>query len=224
MRRLFQLSFLPLGLVYGLVLLALDGARDITNALKFRRAQIDSGCRLDQRTKLGQKAHVLSNCILNNVSMGSFSYIGRNSIVQNTSIGNYCSIANDVMIGTGRHPVKHFSTSPIFYRRRNTFGIQIVDEDLDFEEYGDIIIGNDVWIGASAIVTDGITIGDGAIVAAGAVVVRDVAPFTIVGGVPAREIRMRFTPEEIATMAKSQWWDLPPDQALHAMRANLEND
>ena len=215
--RLLQYLALPLGLLYRGVLLALDGARDISNAVRFSSAQVDADCRIDRRTQLGERVHVLDHCILNNVSIDQYSYIGRNSLIQNAAIGAYCSIANDVMIGMGNHPVDHFSTSPLFYRVRNTFGLSLVKQDMNFAEYQPIKVGNDVWIGCRATVLDGVTIGDGAIIAAGAVVTKDVAPYAIVGGVPARVIRSRFSEETAANIASSQWWRLPPEEAMHRM-------
>lgn len=224
MRRVVQVLALPLGLLYRLVLLALDGARDIANIFRFRGSIIDSDCRIDGRTVMERNVHVLSNCIVINSTIASFSYIGRNSVLQNAKVGSYCSIANDVMIGTGRHPVAHFSTSPLFYRKRNTFGVGVVARDLDFEEYADIRIGNDVWIGSRAIVMDGVTIGDGAIIAAGAVVTRDVEPYSIVGGVPAREIRRRFPAAKIASLLQARWWTMSPEEALRAMQEDTGHD
>lgn len=88
----------------------------------------------------------------------------------------------------------------------NTFNLKVVDADLEFEEYAHIDIGNDVWIGARAIIMDGIKIGHGAVVAANAVVTKDIPPYAIVGGIPAKIIKYRFEPDKIERLIQSEWW------------------
>lgn len=144
---------------------------------------------------------------LRDVHMGRFSYVGRETQVYHARIGSFTSIGPQVLIGLGEHPADGFvSTHPMFYSDRGQSNPVIVDEPL-FEEMPITEIGNDVWIGARAILRTGVKIGDGAIIAAGAVVVKDVEPFSIVGGVPAKHIRFRFTPEEIARIQQSAWWN-----------------
>lgn len=207
--KLFRISLLPLGLLLKLYELAVEGARDIHNKLRFRDSIIDRKCRINPASKIDKNCHILENSLVLNSTIKTCSYVGRNSIVQNTSIGSFCSIANDVFIGLGAHPIAHFSTSPLFYRVSNTFNLKLIDEDYEFAEYRPIEIGNDVWIGARAIILDGVKIGDGAIVAANAVVTHDVPPYAIVGGVPAKVIRHRFSPEKIEQLLKLQWWSWP---------------
>ena len=84
--------------------------------------------------------------------------------------------------------------------------------DEAWDNKGDIVIGNDVWIGFEAVILAGVKVGDGAIIGTRAVVTKDVSPYTIVGGVPARPIRKRFSEEEIAILSDLKWWDLPPDR------------
>ncbi len=144
---------------------------------------------------------------LRDVHMGRFSYVGRETQVYHARIGNFTSIGPQVLIGLGEHPAEDFvSTHPMFYSDRGQSNPVIVDKPL-FEEMPTTEIGNDVWIGARAILRTGVKVGDGAIIAAGAVVVKDVEPFSIVGGVPAKHIRYRFTAEEIALILRSKWWD-----------------
>ena len=102
-----------------------------------------------------------------------------------------------------------FSTSPLFYRKANTFNISIV-EDKEFDEYQEIIVGNDVWIGTRSIILDGVKIGNGAVIAAGSVVTKDVEPYMIVAGVPAKPIRKRATEDKIREYQNSKWWNLNP--------------
>jgi acetyltransferase-like isoleucine patch superfamily enzyme len=105
----------------------------------------------------------------------------------------------------------------LFYRVSNTFNIKLVEKDYDFPEYQRIEIGNDVWIGARAVILDGVRIGSGAIIASNAVVTKDVPPYAIVGGVPAQIISYRFSPEEIAKLLKLQWWSWPLEEVKARM-------
>lgn len=209
MNILTRLFFLIPGFIHGFFRLAIEGSRDYNNRHRFKRATIDNGCGIDTKTTIDSHVHILGNSIINNSKIGSYSYVGRNSLVQNTTIGKFCSIANDVFIGLGTHPISRFSTSPLFYNRYNTFKIELIETDLQVVEYKPIIIGNDVWIGARAILLDGVTVGHGAIIAANSVVTRDVPPYAIVGGVPARVLKYRFHEASIAKLLELNWWDWP---------------
>lgn len=146
--------------------------------------------------------------------MGFGSYIGINSSLYG-KVGRYCSIAGNVKTVLGVHPTKDFvSTHPTFFSLKKQNGHTFVTEQKFNEaKYADetnkynVVIGNDVWIGDSALLMSGISIGDGAIIAAGAVVTKDVPPYAIVGGVPARVIRYRFSEEEIKFLLDFKWWN-----------------
>ena len=149
--------------------------------------------------------------------MGYGSYIGNNSTVCGT-IGRYTSIADGVFVATGTHPTTNFvSTHSAFYSKGNNVNLTFGDESR-FEEYvyadaesrAPVVIGNDVWIARGATLIAGVTIGDGAIIAAGAVVTKDVPPYTIVGGVPAKPIRKRFTDEQVDFLIQTKWWNNSP--------------
>ncbi len=203
-----RLCFMPLGLLYEFVIIANKGARNFENKLRYRTAIIDNNSCFSSNTTIGTKSHILSNCIINSSTIGDYSYIGTGCIIQNTQLGNYCSIASDVICGLGKHPLNLFSTSPLFYRAKNTFNLSIIKKDLEFKEYEPITIGNDVWIGTRAIILDGKKIGNGAVIAAGAVVTKDVPDFAIVAGIPAKIIGER-------KKHSKDWWNLPPQEALH---------
>lgn len=168
--------------------------------------------------KLGYLAYV-ANCefgnyntlydhaILTNVALGDFSYVGDSTKLANVRIGKFSCIGPEVIAGLGAHPTRDFvSSHPIFYSPRCQAQITFSDHSL-FEEFAQINIGNDVWIGARAIVLDGITIGDGAIVGAGAVVTKNIPAYAVVGGVPAKVIRYRFESDEIDFLKQLRWWD-----------------
>lgn len=141
-----------------------------------------------------------------NCEIDDFVYIASGTKIGSTKIGKFCSIGPDCKIGLGKHPTGFISTFPAFFSTKRQCQISFVNKNY-FEEIHPIIIGNDVWIGANAIIMDGVKIGDGAIIAAAAVVTKDVQPFSIVAGVPAREIRKRFTSEEINKLMKIKWWE-----------------
>lgn len=206
MKKIKRIFLLPLGFIKKSFDMANAGARDIENKIRFKKAIIDKGCSFDQKTIIHPNVHVLENCIVNNSEINSYSYLGRNCLVQNTTIGKFCSIANDVLIGLGNHPLDQFSTSPLFYKKSNTFSVSLIKKDFDFAEYEPIFIGDDVWIGAKAVILDGVNIGCGAIVASNSVVTKDVPPYAIVGGVPAKIIKYRFSEVKIEEMLGLKWW------------------
>ncbi len=183
-----------------------SGARDIQNKRRFSSSIIDDGSCFSDDTIISSHSHILKNCIINHTQIGKYTYVSRNALIQNTTIGNYCSISHDVILGLGAHPLTMFSTSPIFYKVYNNLNVKLVERDISVQEYKPIIIGSDVWIGARVIVMDGVTIGHGAVVAAGAVVTKDVPPYAIVGGVPAKVIRYRFSENIRNALLESEWW------------------
>ena len=123
-------------------------------------------------------------------------------------IGKFCSIACGAkfLFNSANHTVKSLSTYPfpIFFEE---WGLDVKDITSAWDNKGDIVIGNDVWIGYEAVIMSGVTIGDGAIIGTRAVVTKDVPPYTIVGGVPAKQIRKRFPEEIISELLKLKWWD-----------------
>lgn len=129
-------------------------------------------------------------------------------------IGKFCSIACGAkfLFNSANHSMLSLSTYPfpIFYDEWE----HGISADKAWDNKGNIVIGNDVWIGYEAIILAGVTIGDGAIIGARAVVTKDVPPYTIVGGVPAKPIRKRFTDDVIADLLSAKWWDLPSDKLL----------
>lgn len=149
---------------------------------------------------------ICDNVLLSNVVLGDFSYVGEKAVIRNSKIGKFCSVAPNAIIGTGIHPTHMVSTYPIFYSTKKQGQITFVEKDY-IEETREIIVGNDVWIGTNAIIHDGITIGDGAIIASGAIVTKNIPPYAIYGGVPAKLIKYRFNQNEVLNLRKSEWWN-----------------
>lgn len=147
-----------------------------------------------------------------NSSIGYASYVSDHSFIKNTVIGRYTCIANEVMTVAGNHPTSFVSIHPAFYSlaQKPSYVKQSKFEDfkyLDSEKRVSIKIGNDVWIGARVTILEGISIGDGAVVAAGAIVTKDIPPYAIVGGIPAKVIKYRFNEEIIQKLLKLKWWE-----------------
>jgi chloramphenicol O-acetyltransferase type B len=165
--------------------------------------------RFDKYTSFSEYNVLHKNTILSRTKLGRFTYIAGASI-SNASVGQFCSIGPETKIGGfGRHPIDWATTHPVFYSTRKQAGVSFVETDHFEEDAERVEIGNDVWIGANVLIMDGVRIGDGAIIAAGAVVNRDVDPYSIVGGVPAKLIRHRFPSSVIERFLKLKWWDWP---------------
>lgn len=152
---------------------------------------------------------IYRGAVLTNVAIGRKSYVAEAAHIGECEIGAFSSIGPQAIIGgLGSHPTRYLSTHPAFYSTLGQAGHTFAESDR-FEELSKTVIGNDVWIGARALILDGRSVGDGAVVAAGAVVTRDVPPYAIVGGVPARVIRYRFAPDVIEALLAWRWWNLP---------------
>lgn len=150
--------------------------------------------------------------IRSNVEIGRYTYIMSNSnIYSNVRIGRYCSIAPNVLIGATSHPVNWLS-SHIFQIERPTYfkggGNIKTKRYIPTKAFKGTTIGNDVWLGANCIIMQGVTVGDGAIIGAGAVVTKDIPPYAIAVGVPAKVVKYRFDEQQIKLLQKLEWWNL----------------
>lgn len=173
----------------------------------------------------------LSNCIKKSQyeiigekvrsKMGKHSYACEYFTVasEETTIGAYCSIANNVSIGTTHHPTNFISTHPFCYFE--PCKLDKSSKQAHFDYVKPCHIGNDVWIGKSVIIMDGITVGDGAIIGANSVVTHDVPPYSIVVGSPARIINYRFDDETIKKLLELKWWNLSDEELAHLPYDNI---
>lgn len=170
------------------------------------------GVNVHSKSLKGIKSSVMKGTIVDSESaIGSYCYIGRNCNITKSNVGSYSSIANNVSIGQGEHDLELISTNSLFYC--NAF------EQLTMEE---CCLAEDVWVGTDAVIRRGVKIGRGAVIGANSVVTKDVPPYAIFAGVPAKLIRFRFSLEKIANIEKSEWWKCTPSEAKIIFNTTLE--
>lgn len=161
-----------------------------------------------KNTEFGDFVEIGVDNFIENSKIGDFSYTGQFCFIQNANIEKYSNIAACVRIGATNHPMErptlhHFTYRPVM------FGFDESDDSEFFKDRESHVanIGNDTWIGHGSIILPGVKVGDGAVVGAGSVVTKDVSPYAIVAGNPAKLIRYRFSEEVIEKMLKIKWWD-----------------
>jgi acetyltransferase-like isoleucine patch superfamily enzyme len=148
---------------------------------------------------------VEANSQIVNSTFNKHSFCGYNCEIINCEVGSFCSIANNVVIGGATHPMDWVSTSPVFYEGRDSVKAKFSKHKRVADKK--TIIGHDVWIGHSVIIKQGVTIGTGAVIGMGSIVTKDVQPYTIVAGCPAKVIRNRFEDTIIEKLLSSKWWN-----------------
>lgn len=175
---------------------------------KFKNPTLKIGGKIKLRNcTFAKYIYIGRDTTLLNVKIGNCSYTNFECYINNCIIGNYCSIGPRVLIGLGEHPTNLVSTSPCFYSQNVCFGLSYVKENHIFEENKKTIIGNDVWIGANVFIKDGVVIGNGVIIAAGSVILNDIESYSIIGGVPGKFIKKRFSENTIKYLENIQWWN-----------------
>lgn len=163
-----------------------------------------------REAKVGRCCEILAHSHLEYATLGDYSYLGPYCTVADTDIGKFTAIAANVRLGAPNHPLDRPSQHRFTYCGEYYSASAERDHAFFAARRADkVFIGNDVWIGHGVTVLPGVTVGDGAVLAAGAVVTRSVAPYTIVGGVPARIIKQRFPREIAACLARIAWWNWP---------------
>lgn len=167
------------------------------------------------KCSIGKDSVIGAGSLIVNCSIGNYSYTGSDCTILNTEIGSYCSIADEVVIGSAEHPMSWVSTSPVFQNVVHS-GPKTRFSRRELPKTKRTIIGSDVWIGRRAIIKGGVTVGHGAVIGAGAIVTKDVRPYAIVAGNPARVIRYRFSEDIIEKLLVSKWWLLSPKKIQEA--------
>ena len=157
---------------------------------------------------IGSWTEIGPQCDLEEVTMGDYSYAIRDVSAIYTTIGKFCSIASHVRINPVQHPTERVSQHHFTYRPKQ-FAFKDIDDEIFFEwrRSKSCTIAHDVWIGHAAIIQSGVNIGSGAVIGSGAIVTKDVDPYVVVVGVPAKPIKKRFPDDIIQKLLSIQWWD-----------------
>lgn len=166
-------------------------------------------------------AVIYSGTSISNSTVGRYTYIGYDCYLSHVTVGNFCSLSDHIFIGGAEHPTDWISTSPVFQNVKHS-GPSKRFAKFNLPKWKQTIIGHDVWIGHGVTIKAGITIGNGAIIGSNAVVTKDVEPYSIVAGCPAKHIRYRFTQEIIDKLQTSKWWSFS-DETLTEFGTSLNN-
>ncbi len=160
------------------------------------------------KSRLGQYVHISDDAILEESELGDYSYTAGHNQIYYASIGKFVSIATYVRINPGNHPTYNRIAQHHFTYRASAYGLGEDDNEFfNWRRAHHVTVGNDVWIGHNAVIMPGVTVGNGAVIGTSAVVTKDVEPYSIVAGVAAKKISMRFDDALIEKIERSQWWN-----------------
>ena len=165
-----------------------------------------------RNSQIHYSSKVESGSLVVETIMGKHSFCGYDCTLVRCEIGSFCSIANRVSVGGARHPIEYLSTSPVFLSHRDSVKAKFARHD--YRHQVKTVIGHDVWIGEGAYIKGGVNVGDGAIIGMGSVVTKNVLPYSIVAGNPAKLIRMRFDEKVIKELTEIKWWNLPENELI----------
>jgi acetyltransferase-like isoleucine patch superfamily enzyme len=189
--------------------------------LKRKGVRFELNAIIDPRMDIRCEAPVkLNGHLIMNGSIGAYTYVGLDSRIAAgvKKIGRYCSFAPGVIAGDSNHEIQSLSTHPFQWGASGVFKMWSKKRDFEFlkpiTKRQFVNIGNDVWIGANSMIMRGVTIGDGAVIGGGSIVTKDVPPYAIVVGVPAKIIRYRFTEKIIEKLLALRWWRFEADSLL----------
>ena len=174
---------------------------------KYLRGKCIKDSAVDDSVRIGSGSSII------NSSFDRYSYCGYDCKIINCEVGSFCSIADNVIIGGAQHPMTWVSMSPVFEDMSNS-GPKKRFARLKVQPTLRTTIGNDVWIGDRAIIIAGVKIGHGAVIGAGAVVTKDVEPYSVVGGCPAKVIKFRFSEEIREHLLDTKWWEMDDSDLL----------
>lgn len=168
---------------------------------RFLQGKAIKNSQIHKTVKIGQGANIVDSKI------GKYTACAYGNVIVNTTIGNFCCLADNVSIGLAEHPMDWVSMSAVFQKIKYS-GSRKRFARLELPVHRHTVIGNDVWIGQGVVIKAGVTIGDGAVIGSNAVVTKNVPSFAVVGGIPARVIKYRFSQELIDAIIATQWWNM----------------
>ena len=178
----------------------------ISKFLKKIRGRAIINSSIHKKSKINAGSHIV------NSSFDKYSYCGYDCDINYTNVGSFCSISSNVKIGGGVHPMGWVSTSPVFYKGKQSLKAKFSPKDRTKPKR--VIIGHDVWIGQNVLISQGVNIGTGSIIGMGSIVTKDIPPYSIYAGNPAKFIRKRFDRNISDKLLEIEWWNFSEEKIL----------